>query len=80
MKGVNYKELGNLFIEEQQDGTKVHIIISQNDYRDIIIAKQLTKYVGNKTIQHIVKFPIKVNKNKFKELAEMLKNISEKLD
>jgi len=80
MKSVNYKELDNLFIEEQQDGTKVHIIVSQNDYRDIIIAKQLTKYVGNKTIQHIVKFPIKVNKSKFKELAEMLKNISESLD
>jgi len=80
MKSVNYKELDNLFVEEQADGTKVHIIISQNEYKDVIIAKQLTKIVGSKTVQHIVKFPIKVNQDKFKELTEMLKNLSEKLD
>lgn len=80
MKSKNYKELASVYIETQLDGTEVHIIVSQNDYHDLIIAKQLTKLVNNKRVQHIVKFPIKLNKTRFKELAEILKNIADNVE
>lgn len=81
MKNESLKELASIFIEKQLDGTMVHLIVSQNDYHDVYIAKQLTKkQIHAKPIQHIVKFPIKVNEKKFKEIAKMLKEVAENLD